>query len=125
MTTADCPGRLLSEARGIEALKWIRDNSWTGGLYVLVSTRPYTGRVDPEWIYVDRVSPGSASVYPVKGKIPDRGNGQWKFSEVLAVAELDIPEIEHPWRTDASWYEKEKPPRWPDDYSTAGFHGTG
>lgn len=121
-----CPGILLSEERGIEALEWVRDNSWTGGLYVLVSTRCYSGRVEPEWVYVDRVAPGTASVYPVKGKVRDRGNGQWKFSEVLAVAELDLGEdTPSNWPGFSGKKKMEDPPRWPDDYSTAGLGGTG
>jgi hypothetical protein len=106
------PGPIYHVADGRRALDWVRDNGWTGGLYVLVSTRLYTGRVDPAWVWVDRVSQGDASVYPIKGRCPDFAGrpglgapGQWKYDEVLAVAACDAPELrrlnpEFPWPSD-------------------------
>lgn len=53
-------------------------------LEVLADVAPYTGASgeDVRWCHFERVAAGDASVYPVKASVPDRGQGQWKFSEV-------------------------------------------
>jgi hypothetical protein len=71
---------------------------WTGGFDMLVSTREYTGRVDPVWVPFERLAMGTAAVYPYKGRIPDAGQGQWKRAEILAVRvwlpiHPDFPEV--------------------------------
>lgn len=77
---------VLEENEGVTLLEWIRDQGWKAtGVEVLVSTRAYTGQIEPMWCRVEAVSPGSASAYPVKATITDRGPGQWKYSELLAV----------------------------------------
>jgi ribosomal protein S7 len=78
---------ILSADEGIRALEWIRDREGVGALQVLVSTRAYTNRIDPQWLEVRRVATG-ATPYPVKCSISDAGEGQWAFREVLAVAVL-------------------------------------
>lgn len=59
--------------------------AWThGGYEVLVDCTPYTATLERDWRWCEftRVAPGMASVYPVKAKVPGRGEGQWKFEEV-------------------------------------------
>lgn len=77
---------VLERKRGLEALEWLRENPWVGhGLQVLVPTHLYTGRTGAEWCDVTAVSPGTASVYPIKAQIRDAGVGQWKYDEVQRV----------------------------------------
>lgn len=71
---------------------------WTGGFDMLVSTRNYTGLIDPGWVPFERLAMGTAAVYPYKGRIPGAGQGQWKRSEILAVRvwlpiHPDFPEV--------------------------------
>lgn len=78
--------RLLTEEAGKKALEYVREHRDVRGvLQVLVSTRAYTGHVEPEWCEVDHVAVGDASVYPVKARMPERGLGQWSILEVLGV----------------------------------------
>lgn len=79
---------LLGEREGLTALRWVRDETMRGDpvARVLVSTRLYTGRIQPEWCDVSSVSQGDAARYPVKAAVHDGGQGQWSFDEVLAVA---------------------------------------
>lgn len=85
--------RLLTEEAGKKALEYVREHqSVRGVLQVLVSTRAYTGRVEPEWCELDYVAVGDASVYPVKARLPERGIGQWSVLEVLGVRATDTGE---------------------------------
>lgn len=52
-----------------------------GGLYCLVETTSY-GVDGWHWCKFKRTAPGTASIYPVKAEVPDRGEGQWKYEEV-------------------------------------------
>lgn len=58
---------------------WVHSSIW-----VLVDVAAYTQArgEDVRWCKFERVAPGTASVYPVKARVPGRGQGQWKFSEV-------------------------------------------
>lgn len=81
---------VLSERDGMKLLDWLRENPSLadvdpGRVEVLVSTRPYTGRLDPVWVPVQRVVAGNAAPYPVRGFIPGAGAGQWSRREILAV----------------------------------------
>ena len=63
------------------------ESGWSyDGLEALVDCEAYTrhgtGLADDRWCELAYVSPGSASVYPVKVEIPERGIGQFKFDEV-------------------------------------------
>lgn len=89
------PGeRVLPEREGLLELHRLREEPWKaslGGedrplLRVLVSERPYTARVEPAWLPVFRLAPGTASAYPVKALCTNGAPGQWKFNEVLGVA---------------------------------------
>lgn len=106
------PGPIYGQQEGYEALRWVRDNQWIGGLYVLVSTRPWTGRIDAEWVYVERVAQGDASVYPIRGRCPDAAGrstggpwGQWAFREVLAVCALDLDATDRARQPEFPWPE--------------------
>jgi hypothetical protein len=98
------PGRIMGGPEGRAAPESMR-GCWTGGLSVLVSTQPWTGRTEPEWVAVDSVAAGTASAYPVKGRcarlgLPGSGPpGQWRFDEVLSVLEWEDPHPDAPWRT--------------------------
>lgn len=73
-------------------LGWIRDNSWTGGVYVLVPTQFYGEYPDDwTWIHVGRVTTG-ATPYPIKDQ---HGRGQWAMWEVADMRLLsdDFPEL--------------------------------
>lgn len=53
------------------------------GLEGLADCGPYLGGSrDVCWCEFIRVASGSASVYPVKLQVPNRGEGQFKFEEV-------------------------------------------
>lgn len=53
------------------------------GLEAFVDCSPYLGGDrDFRWCEVERIAPGTASVFPVKVQVPDRGEGQFKFEEV-------------------------------------------
>lgn len=52
------------------------------GSEVLVDCEAYTGKPGPVWCTVDAHARGSAAVYPVKVRIPDRGMGQFKLGEI-------------------------------------------
>lgn len=58
-----------------------------GGLEGKADCEPYTrhgtGQADLRWMSLVRVSPGSASVFPVKLAVPGRGEGQFKYDEVV------------------------------------------
>lgn len=58
-----------------------------GSVEVFVDVSAYNGDVAPlQWCLILRVLfPGSAGVYPVKVQIPDRGEGQFKWSEIRDV----------------------------------------
>jgi hypothetical protein len=60
-------------------------NGWVyGGLEGLADCGPYFGRDhDIRWCEFSRIAPGSAAVFPVKLMVPGRGEGQFKFEEVL------------------------------------------
>lgn len=79
---------VISDSDGKKLLDWVSEESWQGGIEVYVSTRCYTGNIEPEWVPVRRVSTG-ATPYPVKGEIPGAGNGQWNVREILAVRITD------------------------------------
>ncbi len=51
---------------------------------VLVDTTAY-GLPGENWCAIDYISEGSASVYPIKVKVPGRGIGQYKLEEVKDV----------------------------------------
>lgn len=51
---------------------------------VLVDTTTY-GLAGQRWCTVTRLARGSASVYPIKVQIPDRGEGQYKPTEIMEV----------------------------------------
>lgn len=86
--------RIITEAEQRKLFDWLEHRmelplnegggGWTGGFDMLVSTRPYSGRVDPEWVPFERIA-CSGATYPYKGPIPERGQGQWRRSEILAV----------------------------------------
>lgn len=61
-------------------------DSLARGDLLLVVTTPYSGRPDPEWCVFEYASPGSASVYPYKVRIPGLGIGQYRASEIRAWA---------------------------------------
>lgn len=61
------------------------ERSWHyGGLEAFVDVGPYLGG-DPDfrWCRFRRLAPGTAAVFPVKLAVPNRGEGQWKFEEVM------------------------------------------
>lgn len=73
-------------------LGWIRDNSWTGGVSVLVPTQFYGEYLnDWTWVEVGRVTTG-ATPYPIKDQ---HGRGQWAMWEVADIRLLseDWPEL--------------------------------
>ena len=41
------------------------------------------------WCRVTHIAPGSASIYPIKFKVPERGIGQCKASEVIGIRTPD------------------------------------
>ncbi len=57
---------------------------YSGAVEMLVNAQPYTHTSFPDmqWLPVKRIASGEAAVYPLKADIPDRGEGQWKLSEV-------------------------------------------
>jgi hypothetical protein len=105
-------GRAHADMKEAErVLGWLRDHSWTGGIYVLVPVRCYLGllhdRNKPQWVYVDRVVQGDAAPYPIRGHMHGsdyertfRIDGQWAFWEVEGIRFLsdDYPELldKHP-----------------------------
>lgn len=100
-------GRAHAQMQEAErVLGWIRDNQWTGGVYVLVSITCYVGllhdRDQPQWVYVDLVVQGDASPFPVRGHLDAcdyngsfRVEGQWAFWEVQDIKFLsdEVPEL--------------------------------
>jgi hypothetical protein len=50
---------------------------------LLVVTEAYDGDPRPKWCKVVGLAPGSASVYPYKVQVPERGVGQFAAHEVL------------------------------------------
>lgn len=65
---------------------WTPDHGFNGlsGLYCLVDTTAY-GVDGWQWCAFQRMATGTASVYPIKAKVPPgRGSGQWKPAEVRA-----------------------------------------
>ena len=68
--------------------KLIAGWTWNGGnaVQMLVDVSPYThhGSEDLRWIPLDGVAPGTAAVYPLKGRVPGLGRGQFKLEEVKA-----------------------------------------
>lgn len=50
---------------------------------LLVDATAY-GLAGEVWAPFDHVAPGSAAVYPYKVRLPGRGIGQYKASEVIA-----------------------------------------
>jgi hypothetical protein len=89
---------ILCEAHGQQLLRALRGDNWHASfvydgqtvvrplLRVLVSERAYTRKIDPVWCPVAHVSPGDASVYPVKVTCTNGASGQFKFGECIAVA---------------------------------------
>lgn len=51
---------------------------------ILVNCSAY-GVAGLHWCRVELISPGTASVYPYKARVPDRGLGQWRLGEVQEV----------------------------------------
>lgn len=96
MTVARDARAVLAPAAADRLLDWLVERvrlpmnegggGWTGGLDLLVKTYEYTGRSDAEWCPFERVAAGDAAVYPWKARIADRGEGQWKRCDILAVA---------------------------------------
>lgn len=52
------------------------------GDLLLVDIAPYVHGAGLTWCPYLRKAPGSASVYPYKVQVPDRGEGQFRASEV-------------------------------------------
>lgn len=84
-------------------LGWFRDNSWTGGVAVLVPVLNYLPRSGKEvvdihiWVDVDRVVQGDAAPYPIRGRFGWGISGQWAMHEVAGIKLLceDYPELVH------------------------------
>lgn len=94
-------------------LGWMRDASWTGGIYVLVPATQY-GEPGMVWAYVTKVNSGGASLSPIHGYFsssttmtakrdgdrpvfsgrPEK-RGQWAFWEVEGIRFLSdsYPEL--------------------------------
>lgn len=81
-----CPYRCTRSEGGEPHYDPARDRDWLiPGDELLVDVSAY-GWPEPQlrWCAVTKLAPGSASVYPYKVKIPGRGEGQYRASEVLA-----------------------------------------
>lgn len=91
----------ISQHEGLAAISWMRERGWTGGLEVYVPIWPYMGHSQGNfaWVTVTRVSPGGASVYPVKGTCPNGARGQWKPGEIAGFRVNDAGQFhpEFPW----------------------------
>lgn len=75
----------VSHAEGMRCLRWLRNHEVrTPGVEIKVSTRPYSGRAEPEWVRVSGVLEGDTP-YPIRGQVPGRGNGQWALADVQAM----------------------------------------
>jgi hypothetical protein len=88
-------GRAHAQMKEAErVLGWLRDNSWIGGVDVLVDATSYRG-FRQQWVYVDRVVQGDAAPYPIRGRVDGEIPGQWAFWEVQGIRFLSerFPEL--------------------------------
>lgn len=81
-----CPYRCTRSEGGEPHYDPLRDRDHLiPGDEVLIDVSAYNAQVDePQWCEVSHLAAGSASVYPYKVRIPGRGEGQYRASEVLA-----------------------------------------
>ena len=94
---------LLTRDETERAIEFMRASGFTGALRVLVRPEQY-GVVGDRWCMVEHVSPGGASVYPIKVSlrphVPHGGQAQFKLGEVIA-ARVTVEALEHPdWPAD-------------------------
>ncbi len=71
----------ISQTATLRVCDWLKGSSYTGLLKVKVTTA-YYGLSGEHWCDVTRVASGDTP-YPIKVDIPNRGNGQYRYDEVL------------------------------------------